>query len=255
MSLAQHALFLACVLLACYVQNLTGFAFGLVLLGLAGLMDVAPLPTLTHVVSVLVLVNAVGLFRGARPQFDASIMLPTLSLSLAGVLLGVGLLSIISADSLPGLKLILGMTILGTAIHLVQQVAPLPERSSRASFAGIGLLSGVLGGLFSTAGPPLVYHFYRQPMPQNAIRDALVTVFAVNALLRLALMGGTGQLSWDVLWLSAEAVPIVLLLTRVMANRPAPWPPETVKRLVCLLLVGVALGLMKPALSGLLLLA
>ena len=28
-----------------------------------------------------------------------------------------------------------------------------------------------MGGMFSTAGPPLVYHFYRQPMSLVVVRD------------------------------------------------------------------------------------
>ena len=49
---------------------------------------------------------------------------------------------------------------------------------------------GVMGGMFSTAGPPLVYHFYRQPMSLVMVRETLVTVFAVNAVVRIGLVAG-----------------------------------------------------------------
>ena len=39
MSIYQHLLFLACVALATYAQTMTGFAFGLVLLGLSGVFS------------------------------------------------------------------------------------------------------------------------------------------------------------------------------------------------------------------------
>ncbi len=247
MTLTQHLLFLASVALACYVQNLTGFAFGLVLLGLAALTQVAPLPTLTHVVSVLVLVNAASLFWKRRPQFAPGVMGPTLAASLLGVGLGVALLSLLSRGWLPALQGLLALTILIASADLLVRPAPAAQLASRRRFAGFGLLSGLLGGLFSTAGPPLVYHFYRQPLPLERIRDALVTVFAVNAVLRLGLFGASGQLDAQVLWLSLEALPLVWLITHVMAGRPPPASPTTVRHLVCLLLVGVALSLAASA--------
>ena len=44
MSILQHLLFLACVALATYAQTMTGFAFGLVLLGLSGVFQLASGP-------------------------------------------------------------------------------------------------------------------------------------------------------------------------------------------------------------------
>lgn len=251
MSLTQHLLYLGCVLLAGYVQNLTGFAFGLVLLGLVGLTHVAALPDVTNVVSVLTLVNAIGLFRASRPQFERAVMPPLLSASLVGVLLGVLLLNWLSDNVVTALKLLLGLTILGAVAVLLWHARPHAARSSAARFGAFGLASGLLGGLFSTAGPPLVYLLYRQPMPQRAIRDTLVTVFAVNAVLRLALMAGNGRLGSSALWLSLEAVPLVLLQTHRMTRHPPPWDLRTIRAIVCVLLVLVALGLIVPALQTL----
>ena len=249
MTLLQHAAYLACVAAACYVQNLTGFAFGLVLLGLAGLTQVAALPDVTNVVSVLVLVNAIGLFRSSRPQFDRDAMVPVMATSLPGVLGGVLLLGWLGDNVVVVLELLLGLTIFVCAGVLLFEAKARPARSSRVSFAGVGLVSGVLGGLFSTAGPPLVFHFYRQPLPFRVIRDTLVAIFAVNAVVRLALMAGTGRFGSDALWLSIEAVPLVLLQTRLMARWPPRWQPRTIKLVVCVLLVFVAAGLVVPALQ------
>jgi uncharacterized membrane protein YfcA len=251
MTLLDHALFLLSVALACAVQNLTGFAFGLVLLGLAALTGVASLPALTHVVSVLVLVNAASLFWRARPRFAPGVMAPTLAGSLLGVLAGVALLQALSQHWLPLLQALLGVTIMVAAADLLVRPAPQAQLASPLRFGGFGLLSGLLGGLFSTAGPPLVYHFYRQPLPAQRIRDALVTVFAVNAALRLVLMAGSGQIDRQVLMLSAEALPLVWLITWAMAGRAPPLASATLRRLVCGLLGLVALSLMASALRRL----
>ena len=247
MDLADHARFLLSVALACTVQNLTGFAFGLVLLGLSAMFGVASLPVLTHVVSVLVLVNAATLFHRVRPQFQARVMAPTLAGSLLGVLLGVALLHWLSRHWMPLLQLLLGLTIVVAALDLLVRRSPSPRLAPRSRFAAFGLASGVLGGLFSTAGPPLVYHFYRQPLAAERIREALVLVFALNALLRLGLLGAAGELDLQVLWLSLEAWPLVWLITRAMAGRPSPLSPLLLRRLVCALLALVAVSLMASA--------
>jgi uncharacterized membrane protein YfcA len=187
----------------------------------------------------------------ARPQFEPGVMAPTLAGSVLGVLAGVALLQGLSQHWLPMLQGLLGLTILVAAADLLVRPAPQPQLGSRLRFGGFGLLSGLLGGLFSTAGPPLVYHFYRQPLPLQRIRDALVTVFAVNAALRLVLMGGSGQLDRQVLMLSAEALPVVWLITRAMAGRTPPVSNTLLRRLVCGLLSLVALSLMASALRRL----
>ena len=97
---------------ASYVQNLTGFAFGLLLLGLVGLLDLTSLADVTNVASVLTLVNALALFRSAKPQFDREVMTPTLVASLPGVLLGVVLLNWLNDNVIVALRLLLGVTII-----------------------------------------------------------------------------------------------------------------------------------------------
>lgn len=122
----QTALFLLCVALATCAQNLSGFAFALILLGLAGLLELAPL---ANVATVLALANALVALR---------------------------------------------------------------ERSSATSFRTWGVVSGLLTGLFSTGGPPLVYHLYRQPMPLRTVRDTLAATLAASSLMRLTMVLGTG---------------------------------------------------------------
>lgn len=252
MTALDYLIFLAAVAAAGYIQNLTGFAFGLVLLGLTGLAHVGSIADTANVVSVLALINAAMLFHTHRPQFDTSLIKPTLAMSLVGVLLGSLLLNWLSDNVLTGLRLLLGVTIVACAAVLVLPAGSLRTRSSTASFASYGLIGGLLGGLFSTAGPPLVFHFYRQPLPQRLVRDSLVLIFAINGVLRLGLMLAEGRVSLNVLWLSAVGIPLVLLQTRWMAQRPARWSPAAVKKIVAVLLVLIGAGLAGPALRALL---
>jgi uncharacterized membrane protein YfcA len=247
MTAGQHVAFIACVALASYVQNLTGFALGLVLLGLVGLLHLAPLPDVTNAVSILALLNAALLLRAGLPRLHARTLVPTVAASLAGVCVGVVLLTWLSDNVVLGLRLLLGLTIAGAAVLLVVSVPRHGSPSAGSRFAAVGLVSGVLGGLFSTAGPPLVYHYYRQPMKLEDIRAALVIVFALNAALRLVLLGGAGRVELTSVWLSLEAAPVVLAVTWWVGRHPPPWSARVVKRIVAALLGVVALSLGVPA--------
>lgn len=253
MTLTQHLLFLICAVVAGYVQNLTGFAFGLILLGMVGLMAIAPITDVANVVSVLALVNAAMFIYTSRPKFEMSVIGPTLASSLIGVVMGVLLLNWLDDTVVHILSMLLGVTIVACAVILSQNGGTLVVRSPTSTFVFFGALSGVLGGLFSTAGPPLVYHFYRQPIAHRKILEALIAIFAANALLRLAIMMPTGRFSVNALLLSVEIVPLMLLQTYWMARQPTTMRTSTVRMVVCVLLtlIGVGLVLSSAAAIGL----
>src|SRR3546814_11862621 len=98
---------------------MTGFAFGLVLLGLTGLFSLAPLPEVSNVVSMLTLANAVVALGRARSHLSWSLIRPPRIGSLAGVALGVFALEWISGNTALLLPWLLGLTILDCSIFLV----------------------------------------------------------------------------------------------------------------------------------------
>nr|WP_314359768.1 sulfite exporter TauE/SafE family protein [uncultured Achromobacter sp.] len=247
MSISHHLLFLACVALATYAQTMTGFAFGLVLLGLSGVFQLASVAEVANVVSVLSLVNAAVTLARAKPQVNWSLMRPAMIASLVGVALGVAALTWISGSMTVLLQLLLGITILACAVLLVARAKPLERLSSKASFLFFGGISGVLGGLFSSAGPPMVYHLYRQPLPLASIRNSLLVLFSLNAVVRLALVTGQGHFMASSFWLSVQALPVVIGVTWVARRYSTAGSMKTVKRMVFVLLLAAGMGLIVPA--------
>lgn len=251
MSAWQLGAFLACVALATCAQSVTGFALALILLGLAGLFDLAPLPEVANVATVLSLANAAIALRGRRKSVDQQILRATIPASIAGTVIGVLLLAWLAANVVMVLRLLLGVVVIGCAIVVLLRAEPLAQRSSTASFRAYGVLSGVLGGLFSASGPPLVYQFYRQPIAIDALRDTLVAALAAGGALRLVLVVATGQFNRNSLLLCLLAAPIAIGLTWWFRRHPPPWARETVLKLVCALLIVTGVGLIGPALKAL----
>ena len=247
----QVAGFLACAAFATAVQNVTGFALVLVLLGLVGVLELVPLTDAANVATVLGLANGFVALRGRTRSLDWSVLRQTASGTVFGVAAGVFLLAWLSGNAVLLLRLLLGVVVIGCALLVLRPVHALQRTSSRASFFATGVLSGVLGGLFSASGPPLVYQFYRQPMALDAVRDTLAALLAVGSALRLCMVVGSGQFSMVSAGLSALAVPVVLGVAGWMKRHPPPWERRTVLRFVSVLLVFTGVGLMAPAVQGL----
>lgn len=248
---ADIAAFMLCVALATCIQNLTGFAFGLVLLGLSASFHVASVSDAANAAMVLTLVNAAVSFAGGSDKPPWRLMRPALLGSAAGVAIGVVSLAWLSSNAVVYLRALLGLTIIACAAALLWQSTPLARLSGPAAFVKTGFLSGLLGGLFSSSGPPLVYLMYRQPLNHDVVRQALLLAFAFNACVRLAFVIPSGQMSTHSMLLAACAVPVVFGITRWQLGRAMALSQAFLKKIVAALLVCSGLGLLASALQAL----
>lgn len=251
MSALDHVVFLFCVALATGAQTLTGFAFGLVLLALTSVLDIAPLAEVTNVVSVLVLVNLASLFIRRRPKVAGPQLWPAMVTSLLFIPVGLWLLHRFSAGATQMLQILLGLTILGCAGLLAARTTPRAQISSRREFAVVGGFAGVLSGLFSASGPPMVYLFYRQPMALDLIRNSLLVMFAGNALFRLGLVAVGDGFTMQSVWMSLEAVPVVMGMTWLVQRFGPTQSATLIRRMVLALLAVAGLGLLLQGGQGL----
>ena len=245
-----HLLFLLFVALAVYAQNVTGFALALILLGLVGATDLVPLTDAVNAVTVLAAVNAATFLYRRRPlRLELSVW-PAAAASVLGVVAGTVLLTWLADTAYEALRLLLGLSIVLCALLLWRATAPLKAVSSRVSFALAGAIAGLMGGMFSAPGPPLVYLMYRQPLSHARVQESLILLFGIGALLRLAIVVLAGQFSPHAVRLAAESIPVVVLVTSFAARRPPPLPPKLLKAAVCLLLIATGMGMMSAALSA-----
>jgi uncharacterized membrane protein YfcA len=245
-----HLVFLLFVALAVYAQNVTGFALALILLGLVGVTDVVPLADAVNAVTVIVLATAcVFVYRRWPLRLEPSLW-PALASNTVGAVVGTVALIWLSGAAYEVLRLLLGITIMLCALLLWRMGEPLKSMSSPRAFLLAGGISGLLGGLFSAAGPPLVYLMYRQPLPHVRVQESLILFFGMGALMRLLIVVPTGLFTVHAILLAAEAIPVVFLVTSLAAVRPPPLRPKTLRGIVCLLLIAMGAGMMVAALSA-----
>jgi uncharacterized protein len=245
-----HLLFLMFVALAVYAQSLTGFALALILLGLIGATDLIPLTDAVNVVTVIMLATALTFLWRRWPLRLERSLWPAVASSVIGTVTGTILLNWLAGAAHEVLRLVLGLSIVVCALLLWRAAEPRKTVSSRGAFVLAGGVSGLLGGMFSAPGPPLVYLMYRQPLAHARVQVSLVLFFGIGALLRLIIMVPAGQFSTYAVELAAEAIPVVFLVTSVAAARPLPLSPKLLKAVVCLLLVASGAGMISAALSA-----
>lgn len=244
------ALFAAFVGLAGYVQTVTGFAFGLLVMGLVGMTGLIGIAEGAVAVSVLSLVNVATALLGHERHIDRRAFAAIAALGLPAVMVGFFVTDYLSAENTDALKLVLGAAILVSCIFLILRPAPQDSRSRGGTFAGFGLLGGLMGGLFSTSGPPLVYVLYRQPIDVRAVRDTLLVSFATFSSLRLSLVLGTGGAQPGTWLLCAVGVPAVFVGTKLARRLPPPWSAMTLRRMAFVLLMMSGLALAGPVVAA-----
>jgi hypothetical protein len=198
----------------------------------------------------MALANAAMVLRGAHKSLDWPMLRATSFGSVFGVAAGVALLGWLNANVVMLLRLLLGLVVIACALIVLLRAKPLPQRSSAISFSAYGVLSGLLGGLFSASGPPLVYEYYRQPIDLDTLRDTLIAALATSSLLRLLLVLPTGQFSYRALMLSLLALPLTMGITWWFQRNPPAWSRAGVLKLVCGLLLVTGVGLVGPALQS-----
>ena len=244
--------FLAIVAAGSYIQTVTGFGLGLITMGTVTLVGLAPVEFSSIVVSILALTNsALALFKQHHTVHRLSLGL-VISGLLPGVLLGVFLLGIFSTHAIHALRFTLGVFIITSGLLLMYKPHPKPVLDSRAQFFTIGIVGGLFGGLFSTAGPPIVYHLYRQPLSVAVISTTLLAIFIVANFLRILFIGIKGDINWPVLHLALFSIPVVAVLTVFGRKFRPPLSDLAMRRMAfaLLLLLGTMLLLPKHLMTG-----
>lgn len=248
MELGPLIVFVGFTAIAAYVQTLTGFAFGLVMMGAIALVGLLPLPDAAAMVGMLTLVNATQmLVQGGWREIAGRQLRLILVASLPSLFVGYALLEWLAATRSDLLKMGLGLVIMLSSLQLAIRPVALAKPSSDASFVGFGFISGLMSGLFATGGPPLVYLLFRQPMPHARIRETLVTAFGTAQAVRLVVVVASGNLPSMSPVALVLAIPVVMLMTYAARRWPPSLSQPTMRKIVFVLLFLSGLSLALPA--------
>jgi len=237
------SIFLLLVIIGVYVQTITGFAMGLLIVGGATILNVAPIAFTAAVVSLLSLLNAVLVLRHSHKFIDWRIVTAISVAMLPSIAAGIYILAMLSGAEATMLRRILGLAIMLAGTLLILKPEPWSRQSGRLISTITGIAGGIIGGMFSTGGAPIAFFMYRQPLALAVVRATLLAIFTLTNLARTLIVGVSGQLDGDIILVSAIAIPLVLIVTP-LARRWSPANSDTIIRksvFLLLILIGISL--------------
>jgi uncharacterized membrane protein YfcA len=186
--------------IAAFIQGAVGIGFALVMAPVMGLVRPDLLP-----VALLILMLPLNLHVAWRERaaLDLNGAGWITAGRVAGGVLGVGVLALLSADKLS--LLIGGATILAALAALC---APSFIPRPRACVAA-GVVTGITETATGVGGPPLALLY--QHRPPATLRATIAFCFLVGELVSLALLAASGRLGMEAVQSAAVLLPAVLV--------------------------------------------
>jgi uncharacterized membrane protein YfcA len=192
------------VFAAALLRGFTGFGFGLAAVPLLSLA-LPPAKVVPFVVMLQVIVGVVGL----RPAWRSCDWRAVRGLSpglVLGIPIGVAILTAFRADAV---RFVIGGVILASVL-LLWRGFRLPPRPSPVLTAAVGLVAGVMSGLASMGGPPIVVYLIALSHRVTVVRSSSIVYFMFAALLSLLLMVWKGLIDREILLWSLASVPVLI---------------------------------------------
>ncbi|WP_027859581.1 sulfite exporter TauE/SafE family protein [Marinobacterium jannaschii] len=229
--------FLVIMALGAYVQTVTGFALGMIVMGGVTAFDLAPVLFTSVIISLMALANGLQALKGNWKELNREAVKFAFIGLVPALALGVWLLTWMSSELNQMLKILLGVTIIAGGLFIMLKPEPLKQPSGPLAFATAGAAGGFLAGMFSIAGPPLVFQFYRQPYSMKCIRLCLLAIFLCSSSFRTLMVGLQGELNLDMFIYAGICLPVVSAATWLGKKYPPPLSDKTMRRLAFTLLI------------------
>lgn len=207
--LLQLALVWLVVIFAAVMRAFTGFGFALAAVPVFTLL----MSPVESVVLSIMLTLAVSVFtlKTFWGQFPIRPMLPMISFSLLGTLIGALVLGMLDAASF---QLWIGLGVIAACMLLTFYRPTLVEPRADVSRA-VGLVSGLMNGVFGVPGPPVVVYAVATQSSAEKTRALLMTFFLFSASFGFISHSAAGHVGLHSLWLFALSFPAMYLGDKV----------------------------------------
>ena len=193
------------VFAAAILRGFTGFGFGLAAVPLLSIA-LPPAEVVPFVVVLQVVVGLGGL-RSSWAQCDWRSIRRLVPGLLLGIPLGIMALSVLPANPV---RLAIGL-IVAASVLLLWRGARLSPRPSRLLTGSVGLLSGIVSGLASMGGPPIVVYLLALGHAPIVVRATSMVFFMLSGMTSMVPMAATGLIDRQTLVWTAVSAPVLFL--------------------------------------------
>jgi uncharacterized membrane protein YfcA len=177
--------------------------------------------------------NLIMAWRG-RKRLQLKVVLPLVALIVAGDAVGALLLKSVNVSAI---RVVFGVAVIVVAVQmLIRQYRPSQKKASRIVLALIGLLSGVMSGLFGVAALMVAY-VSRMTENSEAMKANISAVFMADNIFRLILYSFMGIITLSSLKTALLLLPAALLGLFVGLKCSSRLKESSVRLIVVLLLI------------------
>lgn len=195
------------VFAAALLRGFTGFGFGLAAVPLLSLA-LPPAQVVPFVVVLQVIVGVGGL-RGTWRLCDWRAIRGLMPGLVLGLPIGIAVLTAFRANSV---RLAIGGVIL-LSVLLLWRGFRLPPRPSIMLTVVVGFVGGVMSGLASMGGPPIVVYLMALSHRAAVVRATSNVYFMLASMVSLTLMTWRGLIDREILLWSLASVPVLIVGT------------------------------------------
>lgn len=229
----QNIFLFISTMLAYFTKGITGFGNTIVMGSLFSFMISNRLTTPVDLIFSIP-TNIYMVWR-ERKSISLKVVIPLSIMLLVGIIPGTLLLKV-GKDRI--LKSILGIVVMAMALEMLTRKSIKNEikKNNMALLAIIGVISGVLAGLYGI-GALLVAYISRTTDNKSTFRGNICCVFLVDNVFRFILYLFTGILNKEVLMLTIFLSPAVLFGMFIGIKVDSNMKEETVKKSVIALLI------------------
>jgi uncharacterized membrane protein YfcA len=241
-SLPQFLIVCLILVAAETVYVLLGFGAGLIAVGAMALL----LPELQDAVVLLLLVNLPAELYVVRSSWRR-VSWRSVLVIFVGVALGIPLGTWwLRWGDASFLLVVLGvfLVVVGAVFLFIR--SPRGGRVPPWAPAPVGLLSGILTGLFGTGGPPLILYYRLSGIDKAAFRGHLMAIFLLMTTVRVPSYAVFGLITAPRLWSALAVLPAVILGALIGNSIHLRIEESTFRRLVSAALLTIGLLLLIP---------
>jgi uncharacterized membrane protein YfcA len=229
------------VLVAAFLQSLSGFGFAIIVMPLLtlflGVQTAAPVVALVGLT-----VYSINLVRFRR-AVNAGEVLRLGAGAILGVWLGLWLLANVDEAIVERL---LGLILMAYATYAWLSPASLRTLSRRWVYPA-GFLAGCLGGAYNTPGPPVIVYGSLRRWPKDEFRAGLQALFFISAVPVVASHLLAGHVTRQVFTFYLVALPALALGILAGARLDSRVDRERFRRLVLAMILVLGLSLLLGA--------
>jgi len=195
------------ILIAQTIYVLFGFGLGLIAVGLLALF-IQPVTNIVVLILFIALPAEIFvLFKSWRKISWRGIMV-----IICGVAGGSVFGTIVLKYGEPDFILtILGLFLIASGVIFLFMDSEIVIHWPPWSAPVIGVLSGILSGMFGTGGPPLIFYYQLSGLKKHAFRGHLMTIFFLMALVRLTTYSFSGLITTTRFMSAIYIFPAILL--------------------------------------------